>query len=683
MSRPIDKPEHKSSNNGKKSLWDVASQQQFLEVVDPAEAARRVAKRVRLEPLGKELVPLDQALYRVLAENIVSPVDVPAFDRSNVDGFAVRAADTFGATEETPRVLRLNPEVICPGRAAEQPVSAGTATTIATGAPLPRGADAVVMVEFTELSRSEKTAAPPNASAEDNALQELTVEIFRPVAPGENITFAGSDIGAGETVLHWGQLLTSREIGVLAAVGLAEVPVFRQPSVAIVSTGDELTPPGQPLPQAGVYDSNAHMLAAAVRELACRPVLLGIAKDDETDLRKRLERGLECDVVLLSGGTSKGAGDVAYQVVQQMPGVEVLAHGVALKPGKPVCLAVFQGKLLAVLPGFPTSAMFTFHEFVAPVLRRLAGLPPSRTEQVNASLPVRVNSQKGRKEFVLVNLIPKEESLTAYPIGKGSGSVTAFSFADGFFSVDQHQELLEAGKSVNVQLLDARLTPADLIVIGSHCVGLDLLLSAVREQGFTVKTLFVGSTGGLRAAQREECDVAGVHLFDPTTGTYNRPFLTPGLRLVRGYGRMQGLVFRPGDTRFEHRSLNEALTHAVTDPDCLMVNRNPGSGTRLLIDRLLQGAEPPGYALQVRSHNAVVAAVAQKRADWGVAIDVVARAAGLSFLPIQQECYDFVIPERRWNRPAVQAFLTALKNPTVQQQLKAKGFLPPCHDHKS
>ncbi len=647
----------------------AARQHQFLQVVTPEAAAKRLHERLQPQPPGVELVALPDALHRVLAEDVVSPVDVPGFDRSNVDGFAVQAADTFGATEETPRTLALNDEVVCPGRAPRQPVQPGTATTIATGAPLPRGADAVVMVEDTEVeepnggrSQAEDPPAPP------------VVKIFRPVAPGQNVTFAGTDIGRGETVLRRGQLLTSREIGVLAAVGLDRVRVFRRPRVAILSTGDELVPPGDPFRPASVYDSNAPTLVAAVRELGCQPVPLGIARDDAADLERLIRRGLECDAVLLSGGTSKGAGDLAYQVVRNLPGAEVVAHGVALKPGKPVCLATVGRKLVVVLPGFPTSAIFTFHEFVAPVLRRLAGLGAARRERVWATLPTRVNSQRGRKEFVLVSLLSGPQGLAAYPVGKGSGSVTTFAFADGFFAVDQHEELVEAGSRVEVQLLDRRLEPADLVVVGSHCVGLDVLVSVVRDAGFSAKTLFVGSTAGLRAAQRGECDVAGIHLLDPETGTYNEPFVTPEVRLVRGYRRMQGLVFRKGDQRFEGRSVHEALQRALSDPQCLMVNRNPGSGTRILVDRLLSGVRPPGYAVQARSHNAVAAAVAQGRADWGVAIDVVARAAGLGFLPVQEERYDFVVPVSRWERPAVQAFVQALQDAAVRQRLTELGF---------
>jgi putative molybdopterin biosynthesis protein len=348
---------------------------------------------------------------------------------------------------------------------------------------------------------------------------------------------------------------------------------------------------------------------------------------------------------------------------------------VALKPGKPICLAVSRAKPVVILPGFPTSAIFTFHEFVAPVIRAYAGRMTQPREIVKASLPLRVNSEKGRTEFLLVGLMQSESGLAAYPMGKGSGSVTTFSKADGFLVIDQHTEQLEAGIEVDVHLLGHDLQPADLVVIGSHCVGLDLLLSKLAKRGFTCKVLYVGSQGGVTAAKRGECDIAGIHLLDGATGESNRPFLTEGLTLTTGYGRRQGFVFRTDDSRFAGKSLEDCLAKALSDPDCLMINRNAGSGTRILIDQLLEGNKPPGYAVQAKSHNAVAAAISQNRADWGLAIDTVARDYGLDFVPYCDEQYDFVIPESRLERPAVQAFQELLAEKSIREKLRAIGFV--------
>jgi putative molybdopterin biosynthesis protein len=457
----------------------------------------------------------------------------------------------------------------------------------------------------------------------------------------------------------------------------------RRPRVAIVSTGDELIAPGQLMKPGLIYDSNAFILADAVRELGGEPVPLGIVPDDRAQLEAVLWKGLDCDLLLLSGGTSKGAGDVSYRVVQDLGKPGILVHGVALKPGKPLCLAAINRENrrpipVVVLPGFPTSAIFTFREFVAPIIRRLAGRPDEVTSTVQAQIPFKVLSERGRTEYLLVGLVQASEegeSVRAYPMGKGSGSVTTFSRADGFVIIPRQREYLEEGEEVTVHLLDeGPLRLPDLVVIGSHCTGLDYLLGLLARQGIRSKVLSVGSMGGLAAARRGECDLAGIHLLDANSQTYNTSFVGNDLRLLRGYGRLQGLVFRHGNSRFEGKSITEAVTCALADPGCVMVNRNRGSGTRILIDQLLQGAQPPGYWTEAKSHNAVVAAVVQGRADWGIALVPVAMAAGLSTQPLRAEQYDFAVPLARWDRPAVVGFRRLLESDVARQGLEARGF---------
>jgi putative molybdopterin biosynthesis protein len=639
----------------------MADQEQFLQVLDRDEAELRFRAALDLKPRGIEQIPLDAALGRVLAAHVVSPVDVPSFDRSNVDGFAVVAEDTFAASEEVPRIVALAVEHIHTGIVPTTVVQSGKAVAIATGGMIPRGADAVVMVEYAEANGSE-------------------LRIARAVTPGSGVSFAGTDITTGETVLRRGRLLTSRDTGVLAAIGISRVNVWRRPVVAILSTGDEIIAPGAPMEPAKVYDSNGQVLSDAVRELGGDPVRLGIIHDDAEALRTGLRRALElADIVLLSGGTSKGEGDVSYRVVAELDDPGIVAHGVALKPGKPICLAATGGRAVVVLPGFPTSAIFTFHEFVAPVIRMLAGRGAEERTIVPARLAVKLNSEIGRTEYVLVGLVEtadEETSLSAYPMGQGSGSVTTFSRADGFATIGRHEEIVQAGTILNVQLLGRELQLADLVVIGSHCIALDYLLGELQRQGVRSKFLAVGSTAGLDAAKRGECDVAGVHLLDPQTNEYNRPFLVPDLELVPGYGRLQGIVFRTGDERFENRTAPEAIAAIAHLPTCMMVNRNKGSGTRVLIDRLLGGTKPPGYAVQPRNHNAVAAAVAQGRADWGMTLDTIARGAGLGFLPVQAEQYDFIVPRLRANRPGVVALKLLLQQAATREALIRMGMKP-------
>ena len=648
------------------ALRRLARQEQFLDVVGRDEAVARFHRHLRLQPLGSETVPLAQALGRVLARPVVAEIDAPGFDRASVDGFAVRADDTIGASERSPKILALNPEILTPGMAPNLTVEPGTATLIATGGMAPRGADAVVMVEHTETVDGDG----------DSESGIPAIAVRRPAVSGQFIAFAGSDLARGETVLRAGQVLTSREIGMLAAVGAAAVEVWRRPLVAVVSTGDEIVAPGEPIRPGMVYDSNAAILAAAVTEAGGVAVPLGIGADEESVLQRLVADGLaRCDIVLLSGGTSKGAGDLCYRAIAQFRrSRHRRARGraearQAAVPGGDRRQADRRAAGVSDLGDLHLSRVRGAGD---PRLCRVAG----RAGRARLRRPcrLRIASERGRTEYLMVSLVRGNDgALAAYPNAKGSGAVTAFSQADGFIAIPAQVESVPAGAAVEVQLI-GHADLADLVVIGSHCVGLDVLIGRLQQQGIRVKALNVGSTGGLAAAKRGECDIAPIHLMDPQTGEYNRPFLTAALELIPGYRRLQGIVYRRGDPRFEGRTVEAAIDAALAAPDCLMVNRNAGSGTRILTDRLLAGTRPPGYWSQPKSHNAVAVAVAQGRADWGIAIDTVARQYGLAFIPAQDEHYDFVVPRARLDRPAVQHFLAVLDDRAVRAELSALGF---------
>jgi putative molybdopterin biosynthesis protein len=600
-------------------------QAQFLRVLSRDEAAARFRQALDPKPLGVEEVSLAGALGRVVADHISAPVDVPPFDRSNVDGFAVRSGDVANASDNAPGSLALNDETIACGTEPRLAVAAGTATPIATGAPLPRGADAVVMIEQTDID-------------DDRLL------VRRAVGPAQNVSFAGSDMALGEVVLRKGTQIGSREIAMLAACGIGRVPVFRKPRVGVFSTGDELIAPGGKLKPAAIFDSNGPIVAAAVTENGGEAISYGIISDNVDAIESTLRKALsECDMVVLSGGTSKGAGDLTADIVARLGKPGIVAHGVALKPGKPLCLAVVGGKAVVVLPGFPTSAMFTFHDFLVPVLRRMSGLPARDESIVEAETAVAIPSDFGRTEFVMVALSDDASGLKAFPLAKGSGAVTSFAQADGFLTIEALADRLAEGSRVPVTLLSRDVRAPDLSIMGSHCTGLEPVLNLLSEKGIRARIVAIGSLGGLHAARRGQCDIAPSHLFDAKSGTYNAPFLDDNLTLVEGWRRMQGIVFKKGDARFENRSIEDATAGALADANCHMVNRNQGSGTRMLIDGLLKGVEPAGFWNQPRSHNAVAAAVAQGRADWGVAISSVAEAYGLGFIPLTQEHFDFII----------------------------------------
>ncbi len=638
-------------------------QEQFLDVVDEDVARERwEAATVGLAPVV-ERVPLGEALGRLVAAEVRAVVDVPGFDRSNMDGFAVRAEDTFGAEEFEPVRLAVADVHLEAGTPppADLEVGPGEAVRISTGGVMPRGADAVVMVEDT-------------FPAGDGIL------VTRSVAPGGNVTFAGSDIGRGEVVARPGQVMGARETGVLASVGCADVAVLRRPRVLVVSTGDEIVAPGDEIGVGGVFDSNQRILLDTLEELGADPVPGGIVPDREDALRAVLVDAIDddsIDLVLMSGGTSKGDGDLNARLVHGLAadsaGPGVVAHGVALKPGKPLLLSVIDATPVVVLPGFPTSAIFTFHEFVAPLVRRLAGRAEGEAATVQARLPVRVDGAPGRTTYALVDLVHSGVGISAFPLGAGSGSVTAFARADGFIRIPATVEYVEAGTPVTVRLIDPGIEPADLVVIGSHCIGLDHLLGRLASEGFRVKMIPVGSRAGLAALGRGEGDVAGTHLLDPETGEYNAAFLPAGVTLARGYGRRQGIAFKPGalDLPDDDADLGAVLGGG----DLRMVNRNPGAGTRVLIDRVLEGARPPGYLHQARTHHGVAASVAHGRADWGMTIDTVAAASGLAFRFVADERFDLAVRTDRANLPAARRLFELLGDATVRTELAELGFV--------
>jgi putative molybdopterin biosynthesis protein len=641
-------------------------QDQFLDVLDEAVAHERFEAACAHLETRSETVLLDDALERVLSCDVTALVDVPGFDRSNMDGFAVRAIDTFGAEELDPVSMVVSEVVLAAGQTPPDgfEVVAGVAVPIATGAVVPRRADAVVMVE-------------------DSESDDGVVRVSRAAVPGGNISFAGSDIGRGEVVLRRGTRLSPRETGVLAAVGVERIEVVRRPRVAVISTGNEIVAPGDSIGIGEVYDSNQRVLLDSIAELGCEPRACGIVPDDEERLESLLGSLLSgadaVDVVVLSGGTSKGEGDVNARVVERLAGRHpkspgVVVHGVALKPGKPVLLSVVAEVPIIVLPGFPTSAVFTFHEFVAPLLRRLSGLRNEIKRSVDAVAPMRINSVPGRTEYSLVDLVEGPHGLAAYPLGAGSGSVTAFGRADGFIRIPATTEYVAEGAQLTVTLIDADTRPADLVAIGSHCIGFDHVLGLLAEEGFRVKSIAVGSTAGIAALDRGEGDVAGVHLLDEATGEYNEPFLPEGVRLVRGYGRRQGIAFRHDDPLFDVATLDEIIS-VLRSGEGRMINRNPGSGTRILLDGLLDGSQPDGYVHQARTHHAVAAAIEQGRADWGMTLDTIASAAGLGFFFVADERYDVAIREDRWERPAVLVVRRLLEDPAVRADLAALGFI--------
>jgi len=616
-----------------------------------------------------EKIPLDRALGRVLAEDIFSGIDVPGFDRAAMDGFAVTAANTFSADEQNPVRLKVTAEVEA-GDSVGYSASVGEALEIATGAPMPKGTDAVVMVEYTKRNESE-------------------VLVYRPVSPGENVTGAGSDIMTGELLLRKSERITPREVGLLAAIGISEVSAFRKPRVAIFSSGNELIKPGDSLRFAKIYDINGPTVSASVAECGGEPQFLGILPDNYPAVKDKLDSALkDADIVISSGSTSSGPGDLFYRAVDDLGEPGVIVHGLTLKPGKPALLGIVRGKPIFGLPGYPTSALMIFHMLVAPIIRRLANAPEVTPVNVSAVSPMKFFKARGRRELLPVQLITQPHGgLIAYPMQSGSGAVSSFSMADGFADLPETQEYVDEGEGMEIQLFGRELTPASLVAIGSHCIGLDIAYSMLKERDpdFLGRTINVGSVGGFHAIKRGEADIAGVHLQDEASGEYNLPFLTSyGLKqsavLVRGYDREQGLIVKHGNPK-KIREIRDLLRD-----DVRFINRNKGSGTRLLTDRHLTmlasslgtdlgkfAMKIHGYTYEVKSHSAVAAAVKNDRADVGFGIRTVAEVPGLDFIKLGDEKYDFLIGEDRMDKKEVQAFVNLLRSDEFSTALRTRA----------
>ena len=399
------------------------------------EAKKAIESQFEAKSLGVEEVSLLESSNRVLAENIAANMDIPPFNRSTVDGYAVRAEDTFGAEENRPVVLHVSGTVNI-GELPVATVKKGKAAEIATGAPIPQGADAVVMIEYTSRKDEE-------------------VKVYSATTRDENIMKAGADVKDGEIILKKGQSLGSREIGVLAALGKARVKVFSVPRIAVLSTGPEITEPGKKLPPGKIYDINAYTLSTAVLESGGKPVYLGVFPDNLDELHRVLRSALaSSDMVVTSGGVSVGPKDIMPKALSALGEPGVIVSGIAIKPGKPTTVASVTGKPVFSLPGHPASALLTFLLFVRPLIQVMSGRKPEKASQVKALASMRMFPAKGRRTFIMVNLKrEKLKGLIAAPVPTGlSGAITTLAKADGFVEIAENVQFVDAGELVAVQL---------------------------------------------------------------------------------------------------------------------------------------------------------------------------------------------------------------------------------------
>lgn len=581
-----------------------------------------------------EEVSLSEAYGRVLADDVLASVDYPPFDRSEVDGYAVRSADTVGADEDRPVKLRILGSVGV-GVKPEYNVESGTCVEVATGSMIPRGADAVVPIEYVKKVGD-------------------TIYVYRPMAPGDNIVHGGYDVLSGDIVISEGTLIGPEELAVLAGVGVSRVKVYGKIKACVFSIGNELIEPGKKLEPGLVYDVNRYYLKAALEELGVIVSARGILKDDEQVLVEALTRALdECDIVITSGGTSAGVGDITYRVIEKLGKPGLLFHGLKVRPGKPTFVAAVNGKLIIGLPGFPLSMMMIYNILVKPLIARMLGLKEGYLSYYEeAILSERVLGYVGVERLVPV-VLRRRGGLVAYPLSYRSGSINILQLADGFIKVDMGVPFIAPGSSVTVFRLHNRKI-ADLVVVGSH----DYLFNAILRhvsRDFQVKIVNAGSLAGLDSVAKGIADLAGMHVLDKDTGIYNIPIIKrygyeKKVALIAGYLREIGLIVPKGNPK-KISSLLDLLRE-----DIVFINRSRYSGTRVLIDLMLEKiakergisfdelvSKIKGYYSEAKTHSGVAINVLNGRADVGVSLRYVAIKYGLDFIPLAYERFDIAV----------------------------------------
>ena len=599
-----------------------------------------------LAPTPAEAVGGAEACGRVTAEAICAVRSVPHYNAAGMDGIAVRAEDTFGASETTPILLP-------PDRFV----------TVNTGDAMPEGADAVVMVEEIRDVGGE-------------------VEILAPVVPWQHVRSVGEDIIATELLLPGSHLIRSVDVGAMVAAGVAEVMVRRRPRVVLIPTGDEVADAAGPLRPGQVPEFNTAMLAAEATGWGGQAHRHAIVPDDPAALAAAIEAATApatgCDLLVVNAGASAGERDHTALVFEKLG--EVLVHGVAIRPGKPVILGIVRGRPAIGLPGYPVSAVLTFDLFARPVVYALLGIVPPERDRLRAALARKVHSTLGVDEFVRVTAGRVGGRMVAAPLGRGAGLVTSLVRADGMLVIPRTSEGIEAGEEVEIELRRPRAAiEAAVLVVGSHDVALDVLADFLHraDPGASLTSAHVGSLGGLLALGRGEAHMAGVHLLDEATGEYNVPYVRqylPGraVVLVTLAHREQGLMVRPG---------NPKRIGSIADlarPEVRFVNRQRGAGTRLLLDYEMRrsGLAPYqicGYDREVYTHMATAAAVASGAADAGLGILAAARAMGLEFVPVARERFDLAVLEEHMASPPVRRVLDVLDRDEFRAAVAALG----------
>lgn len=590
-------------------------------------------------------VAVDDAVGMVTAAPVFARISSPHYHASAMDGMAVKASDTFGAAETSPVTLQV--------RVKAFPVD--------TGDPLPPDCNAVIMIENVHFR------------AEDE------IEIVAAAAPWQHVRPMGEDVVTTEMIVPANHRLRPTDIGGILAGGVTEIMVRPRPVVAVLPTGTELVQPGAELVPGDIIEYNSRIIGGLVEEWGGRAVRYGITPDSYQQLKERMcEAVAASDIVVVNAGSSAGSEDFTSAIIRELG--EVVIHGVAIKPGKPVILGAIDGKPVFGIPGYPVSAILNCQLFLKPLLEAKTGWAVPPGPFMKASLSRKLVSPQGVDEFVLVKMGRVGSKTIATPVSRGAGVLTSLIRADGRLKVPKFTEGFEAGTEVDIELLR---TPQEIenttVFIGSHDVSIDILGNFIRElyPDRSLSSAHVGSLGGLLALRRGEAHLSGVHLLDEETGEYNVPYIErmlPGIPVVvvNLLYREQGFIVPRGNPR-SVRTFTD-----LARPNMKFINRQKGAGTRLLLDYHLrkEGVDPDmveGYEREEYTHMAVAAAVAGGSADAGLGILAAARALDLDFYPVTEERYDLVMPQVFWDSPYISTLMEVLANPGFRAAVEHLG----------
>lgn len=598
-----------------------------------------------LKPIIKpqtETIAVTDALGRITETAVFAKYCSPLFNAAAMDGVAVNSDITKGASEANPVVLKQGEDYVI----------------VDTGDPIRTPCDAVIMAE--DLIEME----------------DGNLKIIEPAAPWQHVRPIGEDIVAGEMIIPSRHKIRPIDIGVLLAGGITKISVIKQPTVAIFPTGTEIIEPDQEPKEGDIIESNSRMFEAMARQNGANPTRFAPIADDYNRLKNAIDKAIdEYDMVIINAGSSAGTEDFTVHILRELG--EVLVHGVAIKPGKPVILAIVKGKPVIGLPGYPVSAYINFENFVIPVLGLMNGEMQAKSNMVEAVVSKRLVSSLKHKEYVRVKVGKVEDKLVASPLARGAGAAMSLVRADGFCVIEQNSEGVEAGETVNVELYrDLDEIDNTVVAIGSHDLILDVIadLMPTEYPGNFLTSTHLGSMGGLMALKRGEAHIAPTHLLNEADGVYNVAYLKKIFRepmaLIKGVNRIQGIIVEKG---------NPLDINTVSDlVGKRYINRQRGAGTRVLFDYLLkkEGIETDsikGYDREGATHMAVAAAIQGGSADAGMGILSAAKALGLDFVPVGNEEYDFAIPVKYLQLPHVQKFISVLKSDVFKAKLEELG----------